>query len=57
MEAQEIMAKRDMSSEEVEEIKECHPEGLVDCYCDNTHEQNHTVCMFCYIVQKLELEA
>lgn len=30
------------------EIRECHPEGKLECYCDNGHEQANTVCMFCY---------
>ncbi|MGA9884442.1 MAG: hypothetical protein WBQ34_12050 [Candidatus Acidiferrales bacterium] len=30
------------------EVIECHPEGSIDCYCDNGHAQNNTVCMFCF---------
>jgi hypothetical protein len=35
---------------EIAEICECHPEGKCDCYCDNTHHQNNTVCVYCYHV-------
>jgi hypothetical protein len=47
---------RDMTLEEAEEIRECNPEGVVECYCDNTHEQNQTVCMYCFIHRKMENE-
>ena len=46
--------KRDMTLEEAEEIRECNPEGIVECYCDNTHEQNHTVCLYCFIHRRMD---
>jgi hypothetical protein len=44
-----------MKIEEAQEIRECHPEGLVECYCDNTHQQNNTVCMYCLVHKRMAL--
>lgn len=41
----------------LEEVRECHPESLVECYCDNTHAQNATVCMYCFHRNKSEVSA
>lgn len=46
---------REMTLKEAVEIRDCHPEGKLECYCDNTHEQNKTVCMHCYIQKRIEL--
>lgn len=41
-------ALRRLSSEQLAEIRDCHPENKLECYCDSTHAQNETVCMFCW---------
>ncbi len=45
---------RDMTIEESEEIRECHPESRVECYCNNTHEQNNTTCLYCLIHKRMD---
>jgi hypothetical protein len=40
----------------IEDVKSAHPEGKVECYCDNTHEQNGIVCMYCWHVQRGNLD-
>lgn len=50
-----MTSMREMTLKEAVEIRDCHPEGELECYCDNTHEQNNTVCMYCYIQKRIEL--
>jgi hypothetical protein len=42
----------ELSQEEIKEIRECHPEGLLACYCDSGHEQGGTVCMYCFTLRR-----
>lgn len=43
-----LCIKAETETEKMEgEIRECHPEGRLACYCDNGHAQNGTVCMYC----------
>jgi hypothetical protein len=46
-----------LTVEEVEEVKDCNGEGLCECYCDNTHKQNNTVCMYCLLWERAEQRA
>lgn len=48
---QEVAKVNALTLAKLEEIKECHPEGKVECYCDNGHAQAETVCMYCYHTQ------
>jgi hypothetical protein len=44
----------ELSQEEIKEIRECHPEGLLACYCDNGHEQGGAVCMYCFALRRYQ---
>jgi hypothetical protein len=46
-----IIKTIELTAAQVAEIKECHPDDLCECYCDDGHEREGTVCMFCWYAQ------
>jgi hypothetical protein len=46
----------ELSLDEIQVIRECHPEGLLACYCDSGHEQGGTVCQYCFMLCRHQAE-
>lgn len=49
-------SRAELTPEQQEEVRECHPESKLECYCDNGHVQNETTCMYCWFVAENENE-